>query len=1173
MVRANELRTCKRAPGGLAHLGQRDEQRRLDLAVQRRRHQHLFATRTGRVNDEPAVWREGRALVIVGLADLLGLAGRQVHHTEAEVAVDAGDVGHRAAIGADGRADVVVAVEGHALGSAAADGHAIDLRAAAAVADEIDLAAVRRVAGLGVDGAALREAAQAGAVAVDHEELGAAFARQAEGQLLPIRRPGRCAVGALEVGQHAALAGLHVLDAHRGLAALEAHIGQLPAIGRPGRRDDRLGAGQRHLGTLAVRIGHDEAVARPGLGDIGHASREDPLVTGELFVDDVGDAVGRQPGIVRQHGLGLTDELRALDDIPELEADVQPAIGEFGDRAGDQGIGLAGPPIGPDRAAGLAQAARRVDAAELATALQVRTDDGRDRLRRLGLIAEVNDGQRHAGAANAGDVDAHLRECGAGAESGAQHNQGREAPTARNGYKHDPRFCRSGAPAQRGPGGTQTARRSEQHDVVMLGLVGRLGRQRDRLADEVRQAGEMGTLLVEQHLHHIGRRNDAELLRRELPRLAQDLAQDVIANRTCRLDLAAALAGWAGFAEHARQRLARALARHLDQTELGEAADRDLGAVAAELLPELGQHRGPVLLARHVDEVDDDDAAQVAQTQLAGDGARGFEVGLEDGVVEVLRADEAAGVHVDGRHRLGLVEHQRATGLQFHLARQRTGDLGVDIAQVEDRPLAAVVLQLGRGGRHEGLAELAQHLVLHARVDADMAGALVGQVAQHALNQAEILVQQAGRRRGEGLLADLLPGLAQIGDVGGEFVVARVLGIGAQDEAAAAALLLGADERLHAGAQRLTGLGRADLLADADVLILRQIDQHATGDADLAGQPRALGADRVLDDLDRQRLPFEDQSLDRRRRRIVALVAAMAELRGAVQIGHMQEGRALQADVDEGALHAGQHAHHLAEVDVADQAPLQGALEVQLLHRPVLDHGHARLLRRPVDQDVFHHEPLNADPCARAGAQRSELETEFLQQTGGLKEGQPHDAGVAARNVHDPGRRLALDRISPGLAEGLPARDVALDLRRRQRCELDLRHAHRRGLLRGVAHRDGRDDAVGAARHQRQHARRIGLVGRLAEDEVVDRHRRVGAQDGRLRQAPRHAPGQRGVELGRRHACAVGLGRLAGLHGLQALGVLVGARQQQLMPHTDLIQQLAAAWALRGEVEKVGHSR
>jgi hypothetical protein len=50
------------------------------------------------------------------------------------------------------------------------------------------------------------------------------------------------------------------------------------------------------------------------------------------------------------------------------------------------------------------------------------------------------------------------------------------------------------------------------------------------------------------------------------------------------------------------------------------------------------------------------------------------------------------------------------------------------------------------------------------------------------------------------------------------------------------------------------------------VLVLRQEDEEAPGDRDLRRQPRALGADRVLDDLDGERLALEDDALDRRRR-------------------------------------------------------------------------------------------------------------------------------------------------------------------------------------------------------------------------------------------------------------------------------------------------------------------
>ena len=65
-----------------------------------------------------------------------------------------------------------------------------------------------------------------------------------------------------------------------------------------------------------------------------------------------------------------------------------------------------------------------------------------------------------------------------------------------------------------------------------------------------------------------------------------------------------------------RQRLAGALARHLDQAQLREAVDGEARPVALQRPVELGQHRGPVIGLLHVDEVDDDDAAEVAQPQL-----------------------------------------------------------------------------------------------------------------------------------------------------------------------------------------------------------------------------------------------------------------------------------------------------------------------------------------------------------------------------------------------------------------------------------------------------------------------------------------------------------------------------------------------------------------------------
>ena len=72
-------------------------------------------------------------------------------------------------------------------------------------------------------------------------------------------------------------------------------------------------------------------------------------------------------------------------------------------------------------------------------------------------------------------------------------------------------------------------------------------------------------------------------------------------------------------------------------------------------------------------------------------------------------------------------------------------------------------------------------------------------------------------------------------------------------------------------------------------------------------------------------------------------------------VGDMQEGSALEADLDERALHAGQHAGNAAKINVADQAAMTGTLDVQLVDHTVIEHCHARLLRRDVDENFLSH--------------------------------------------------------------------------------------------------------------------------------------------------------------------------------------------------------------------------
>ena len=117
------------------------------------------------------------------------------------------------------------------------------------------------------------------------------------------------------------------------------------------------------------------------------------------------------------------------------------------------------------------------------------------------------------------------------------------------------------------------------------------------------------------------------------------------------------------------------LRHHLHQTEMGETIHREPRAVGSDRRVERIEHGGAVFRQVHVDEIDDDDAAEIAQAQLPRDGLRRLQVGLEDGVVERAHADETAGVDVDGGQRLGLVDDQIAAALEVDAAMQRPFDL------------------------------------------------------------------------------------------------------------------------------------------------------------------------------------------------------------------------------------------------------------------------------------------------------------------------------------------------------------------------------------------------------------------------------------------------------------------------------------------------------------------
>src|SRR3954451_15668676 len=159
----------------------------------------------------------------------------------------------------------------------------------------------------------------------------------------------------------------------------------------------------------------------------------------------------------------------------------------------------------------------------------------------------------------------------------------------------------------------------------------------------------------------------------ELAQPALELDRD----RLLRQDDAVAVAGRARPSHDLAHALRDVLARHLDQAELGDLGGERLRAVLVERLAQRLEHRLAVARPRHVDEVDDDDAADVAQAQLVDDRLGRLEVRARDRVLQarlLAAPDERAGVDVDDRQRLGVVDHQVAAAGQVDAARDEAAD-------------------------------------------------------------------------------------------------------------------------------------------------------------------------------------------------------------------------------------------------------------------------------------------------------------------------------------------------------------------------------------------------------------------------------------------------------------------------------------------------------------------
>src|SRR6185312_10160297 len=225
------------------------------------------------------------------------------------------------------------------------------------------------------------------------------------------------------------------------------------------------------------------------------------------------------------------------------------------------------------------------------------------------------------------------------------------------------------------------------------------------------------------------------------------------------------------------------LTRHFEQAETRDLADLHARAVTAQRIAQLVLDFALVARRIHVDEIDHDQAAGIADAQLARDFHRGFAVRVERRFLDVAALGGLGRVDVDRGQRFGLVDDYGATGGQAHGAVERVLDLGFDLEAREQRHGVVVELELAQVLRHHLLHEIAGVLEELFAVDQNFADVVAQVVAQGADDQARFLVDQKRCVPRLAGLVDRRPQLQQVIQVPLQFFGLAAEASGADDQA------------------------------------------------------------------------------------------------------------------------------------------------------------------------------------------------------------------------------------------------------------------------------------------------------------------------------------------------------------------------------------------------------
>ncbi len=310
-------------------------------------------------------------------------------------------------------------------------------------------------------------------------------------------------------------------------------------------------------------------------------------------------------------------------------------------------------------------------------------------------------------------------------------------------------------------------------------------------------------------------------------------------------DVARATAARAGDGRALVEGGTQALAAHFEQAKLADGTELHTRAVLAQRVAQAVFHLAPVARLFHVDEVDHDQTAQVAQAGLTCHFVGGFEVGAGGGFFDVTTFDGARRVHVHRHQGFGLVDHDGAAAGQVDRAAVGGLDLVLDLEAREQRSVVAVAFDAVGVFGHHVRDEALGLFVNVVGVDQDLTDVVVEIVADGSDHQGGFLVNQESALAGLGCTVDRRPQLEQVIQVPLQLGGIAADAGGAGDDAHAIGVFKLVKSRLEFGA-----VVALDAPAHTAATWVVGHQHHiAAGQADKSGQCRALVAALFFFDL------------------------------------------------------------------------------------------------------------------------------------------------------------------------------------------------------------------------------------------------------------------------------------------------------------------------------------